>query len=185
MVIKVKPLSALGYLNLSMLSKPASDRALYKAIKKNKFRSIIEIGMGDGQRALNMIRTAKRFSLTPSIRYTGVDLFDARENGSPLPLIEMHRKLKTEDLKTQLVPGELASSIARIANSHVRTDMIVISAGFDEAELDSSWFFLPRMLHSTSNVFIQRDSEGQFQKMNRLQIEKLASNQTGQRSAAA
>ena len=128
----MKPLSSFGYVHLTMLAKPACDRAIYKLIRKHKFRSIIEVGMETGTRSVNMIQVAKKFGVSPNVRYTGVDLFEARESEQgKLQLIEMHRTLKSLDAKTQLVPGDVRSAVARIANSHVRTDLIVISAGFD------------------------------------------------------
>jgi hypothetical protein len=173
-------------MHLTMLSQPACDRAIYKLIRNNKYCSLIEIGMQDGLRCLNMIRVAKKYGLAPSVRYTGVDQFEARSDGEgKLSLIEMHRKLKSVEAKTQLVPGDLQPAIARIANSHVRTDLIVISAGFDEAALEASWFFFPRMLHAGSRVMIQRTADGAFECMNRLQIEKLAEKQPKSKLLAA
>ena len=179
----MKSLSTMNYMYLTMFAKPVCDRAIYKLIKKNNYRSFVEIGMQDGTRSHNMIQVAKKFSVSPTIRYTGVDQFDARcDSQSSLPLIEMHRTLKALDAKTQLVPGSLQPAIARIANSHVRTDLIVISAGFDESELSASWFFFPRMLHSGSRVMIQRSVDAPFECLNRHQIEQLA--ETSSRNGA-
>lgn len=173
-------------MHLTMFAKPVCDRAIYKLIRKNKYRSFVEIGMHDGTRCHNMIRVAKKFGVSKNVRYTGVDQFDARGNAEqPLQLIEMHRSLKAVEAKTQLVPGDIQSAIARIANSHVRTDLIVISAGFDVASLEASWFYFPRMLHSGSTVMIQHKHDGPFECMNRLQIEKLAEQQSKNKSLAA
>ena len=169
-----------------MFSKPICDRAIYQLIRKHKFRSIVEIGLEDGARSGNMIRIAKKFGVSPNVRYTGVDLFDARDSSQVnLPLIEVHRRLKGENTKTQLVPGDIRTAIPQIANSHVRTDLIVISAGFDEASLDASWLYFPRMLHSGSLVLIQHTPGGKFDCMNRLEIEKVADRQTGSKAVAA
>jgi hypothetical protein len=169
-----------------MFSKPVCDRAIYGLIRKHRFRSFIEIGLEDGNRCESMIRVAKKYGVSPNVRYTGVDQFDARNGDQPkLALIEMHRKLKSSNTKTQLVPGDLRSAIAQIANSHVRTDLIVISAGFDEAELAASWFYFPRMLHSGSLILIQRETGAEFQRMNRLEVEKLEAQHSSGRSAAA
>lgn len=184
--IEVKPLSTISYMHLTMFAKPVCDRAIYKLIRKNKYRSFVEIGLQDGKRSLNMIQVAKKFAVSSNVRYTGVDQFDAREEGDrKLSLIDMHRRLKAIDAKTQLVPGDIQPAIARIANSHVRTDLIVISAGFDVDSLDASWFYFPRMLHSGSRVLIQRSPGAAFECMNRLQIEKLAEDQPRTKSMAA
>lgn len=185
-VFKVKPLSSLSYMHLAMFSKPVCERAVYRLIRKHKFRSFIEIGLDDGNRCQNMIRIAKKYGCSPNVRYTGVDEFDARPDGQiQLSLIDMHRKLKATETKTQLVPGDVQSAIKRIANSHVRTDLIVISYGFDQTELSESWFYFPRMLHSGSLVLIQQEPGAEFQQLNRLEIEKLAGQHQPRRSIAA
>jgi len=61
----VKPLSTLGYHHLTLLSKPAADRTVYQLIKKNKFQSFLEIGMGTGQRCQQILRVADKFSNKP------------------------------------------------------------------------------------------------------------------------
>lgn len=170
----VKPVSALKFFQMTWLSKPVPDRLIYRLIKKRQIKSIVEFGLGGGDRCSNMIAVANKFSPDSRIKYTGVDLFDARDQSeSPLKLIEMHRKLNTADAKTQLVPGNLSSALPRIANGHVRTDMVIISAGFEEDELDSTSMFLPRMLHPNSVVLIQDYKDEEFYVHSRLEIEKM------------
>lgn len=183
----MKPLSSLGYMHLTMLSKPACDRQVYKTIRKHKFRSFIEIGMGDGTRAENMIRVAQKFGVSANSKLTGLDAFEGRGESEPkLSLIDMHRRLKAYgDAKTQLVPGDIKQSISRIANSHLRTDLIVISAGYEQQMLNEIWFYFPRMLHAGSIVLIQREKEGSFETLNRLQIEKLTQKQDSRQAIAA
>lgn len=182
----MKPLSTTRFLQWTMLSKPAGDRAIYQKIKKLQARSIVEIGLGDGVRAERIVQVAQKFGAGQTVKYTGIDLFDGRpEDQSPLKLIEMHKRLTTLGIKPQLVPGDLASSIQRIANSHTRTDLMIVSAGFDQAELESSWFFVPRMLCAGSFLMLQNELNGSFKTMSRLEIERLAEQPTKPREAAA
>ena len=177
----MKPISAFKFFQLAWLSKPKSDRQIYKLIKQRQISSIVEIGLGDGIRCSNMIAVAQKFNTDAKIKYTGVDLFDARdEDETPLKLIEMHRKLNAINAKTQLVPGDIASTIPRIANSHVRTDMIIISAGFENEGFEATQMFLPRMLHPSSVVLIQDYDDEEFEVYSRLEIEKMASQSPSQ-----
>jgi len=181
----VKPISAFKYFQMTWLSKPAPDRLIYKLIKQRQVRSFVEIGLGDGNRCSNMIAVAQKFNADAKIKYTGVDLFDAREEDqSPLKLIEMHRKLNAVDAKTQLVPGDLASALPRIANAHVRTDMVIISAGFEDEDFEATQMFLPRMLHPSSIVLIQDYEDEEFYLHSRLEIEKMAAHSAPQTSKA-
>jgi uncharacterized protein YbaR (Trm112 family) len=174
----VKPLSTLQYLHLSLLAKPACNRKLLQLVKKEQCQSFLEIGLGDGTRCKNMLRIANKFSDRP-IRYTGVDLFDARPAGEPLKLIDMHKTLKAFDAKTQLVPGAAGHAIQRIANSHLRTDLIVISGETDLKEIESVISFFPRMLHANSCVLIQPSSDKPFRVLNRLDIERWTTKVAG------
>ena len=72
-----------------------------------------------------------------------------------------------------MVPGDLASALPRIANSHVRTDMVIISAGFNEEDFEATQMFLPRMMHPSSVVLIQDYEDEEFFVHSRLEIEKM------------
>lgn len=168
-----------------MFSQPVCDRLIYKLIKKHRFRSFLEFGLEDGTRCETMIRVATKYGASRNVRYTGIDPFDARSSSQDkLPLIEVHRMLQPTNAKTQLVPGDIQTAISQIANSHVRTDLILISAGYDKEALEASWFFFPRMLHSGSLVLIQDEAGQEFKAMNRLQIEKLAEKHSPKRAIA-
>jgi hypothetical protein len=181
----MKPLSNFRYYLLTLFGKPACDREIYKTIRKFKIQSIVEIGLGDGKRAETMIQVAQKFSDSSAIRYTGIDLFEARETEPKLPLREIHKKLTSTGAKCQLVPGDVDSAIARIANSHLRTDLIVISADDPSQRLEAGWFYFPRMLHATSLVLSQGEPNGRFQSQNRLDIEKRSQNCKPRNRAAA
>jgi len=132
----------------------------YRSIKKNRFRSLVEIGLGEGIRCERMIRIAQKYSGSSTIRYTGIDRFEDRDpSQTPLKLIEMHRQLNGLGAKAQLVPGDFASSVQRIANSHLRTDLLVVHCdseadAFSDEGFAHAWKFLPRMLHASSQVML-------------------------------
>ena len=181
----MKPISSIQLFCLCHFSKPTEDRLIYKTIRAQRCSSILEVGLGDGTRAERMLRVAQKFSVNKTLRYTGVDFFEGRENGQPkLPLRQVYKQLTSPSVKVQLVPGDLLSALSRIANSHTRTDLVLISAGQDPETLAQCWFYFPRMLHAGSQVLVQ-DAPGQsFQVLSRLQIEKMAQQTSPRRSAA-
>ncbi len=79
------------------------------------------------------------------------------------------------EARIQLVPGEAAAAIQRIANSHLRTDMLVISSQCNTTDLEMVWFYVPRMLHAASIIFLQDAGSalGPFKKLGRLEIERM------------
>lgn len=180
----MKRLSFFSNLMLTRFSKPVEDRVIYRLIQQNQYESILEIGLGDGKRLEKMLQVAHTFSNSENLRYTGVDLFDARPN-HPLKLIDMHRVTRGLPAKTQLVPGDLATAIRKIANSHLRTDLVIFSAGFESDQLTDVAEFLPRMLHSNSRLLIQHQPGGTFEVLNRLDVERMSTNDQGSRQQRA
>lgn len=152
-------LSRVRLFYLLHLSQPSTDRPIYRTLKDRPVRSILEMGIGDGQRALRMLALASQHSPASEIRYTGVDLFEASPSGEPhLSLKEAHRLLKATGAKIQLLPGDPFMALSRAANSLTGIDLVLISAEQDENALAQSWFYLPRMLHGSSRVFLQKNT---------------------------
>jgi len=169
----MKPMSSLNSLYLSTFAAPACDRVLYRTIRRLRISSMLEIGVGDATRATKLIRMAQKYG-SGQVRYTGVDAFE----GNPscrITLKDCHQKLNALGARIRLVPGDLASSILQIAISHVRTDMLIISSEYHTSELEQAWYYVPRMLHAASVVFLQdaKDKEGYFEQIGRLEIERI------------
>ncbi len=170
----MKPMSAWRYFALSRFSKPTNDRIAYQSIRTSGVTSIVEVGLSNGERAENMIRIAQKFSPDAKIRYTGIDLFDARIDHSPLKLLDTHKRLNNLGAKAKLVPGEFSDGIQRIANSHTRTDLVIIDSPVDSDEIEAGWRFVPRMLHPNSVVIVMYPGD-QYETLNFLEVGKRAS----------
>ena len=147
--------NSLRYFYLAYFSKPVSERAIYRAIGRTRARRILEIGIGDPARTLRMIHLARRFSDGQPVSYAAIDLFEARPatSGPNLSLKEAHRQLKATRARIQLIPGDPAQALARVANSLPNIDLVLISAEHSDASLAEAWFYFPRMLHGGSVVF--------------------------------
>ena len=171
----MKPLTGFRYFCLTRFSKPAFNREIYKLIRQSLPKSILELGLGDGTRAETMIQVAQKFLPGEAIRYSGIDMFEGRENGEPkLPFKDMHRRINALGAKAQLAPGTPDMAVPRIANSHPNTDWVVISGSCSEEEMAACWFYFPRMLHAQSTVLIQPELEAPFERLSRVEIEKRA-----------
>src|SRR5687768_15832048 len=108
--------TGLRFFYLSCLSRPASDRPLYRAIRRNRVQRIVEIGIGSGLRARRMIDLAQRYSPQCRIHYTGIDLFEAREPTAPasISLKEAYRLLRATPARIRLAPGDPLSALSRV-----------------------------------------------------------------------
>ena len=177
-------ISSLKYWQLRFFTKPKCDRKIFKIIAKNRYRSILELGIRNVETTKNVISVAKKFGLGGSLKYTGVDLFEGRqESDEKLSLKFVHQQLNPLNVKLQLVPGDPLQALNRIANSHIRTDLIIISEMCDQEALEQAWFYVPRMLHATSTVLIQPEEAqiDEFTSISRLQIERKAELETDRR----
>jgi hypothetical protein len=171
--------NTLKYLYLAYLSNPASERCLYRALAGSRASSIVEIGMGMGQRSLRLIDAARRFSGKATIRFTGIDLFEARPAVSPgMTLKRAHRILTATRARIRLVPGDPFTALARTANALMGTDFVVISADQERNSLAQAMFYLPRMIHSDSHVFIEEPAGGttktRFRRLLPIDIARIA-----------
>jgi len=169
--------SRLRLFSFARFSQPASDRPLYQALSDEPIDKILEIGVADGQRATRMIETAGKAGRT--ITYTGVDRFEDRgANEKPgMALREAYCRLRATGAKVQLVPGDPASALRRLALSSHRIDLLVISADIDQESMGRAWFHVPWMLHNGSRVFVESlNAKGQneLHMGSRAEVDRLA-----------
>jgi len=137
---------------------PAVDRAILRAIAKMPVRSILELGIGNGQRALRMLEVASLKMPMADISYTGVDLFEARDvaHGLGMSIKEAHKLFHAAGARAKLVPGDPYSALSRVANTLGEIDLVVISTQVDRQSMAKAWFYLPRMLHRRSKVIVEQ-----------------------------
>jgi len=170
----------LRYYYLTWLSQPAADRPLYQSVAKRPLRSIVELGVGTAIRAKRLLELAvKPQHAAEPLRYTGIDLFEARDKQSPgLTLKEAYAQLKTEHVKLQLIPGDPLSALSRSANNLTATDLLIISLDQLGESLEQGWRFVPRMLHASSLVYLEREGkkagETKFELIPLAEISRLA-----------
>jgi len=152
----------LKYLFLSRFSSPAAERRLYREIRRCRVRRIVELGIAMGRRSARLIEAALWFAADRPVHYTGIDLFEARPASCPgMTLKRAHRVLSPLGATIQLIPGDPYMALARTANRLTETDLLLVAADQDPDSLRSAWFYVPRMLHAGSSVFVeQRGSAG-------------------------
>ncbi len=175
-------MSLIGQLRLfhfCYFSNPPATRPIYRAIRRSRALKIVELGIGDGSRAMRMIAVAKRASPDRDVEYCGLDRFEdqAGSAGPRLTLKGAHRLLGDAGVRVRLVPGDPTESIVRIANSLGKVDLLILPAELESPSIARVWFFVPRMLHRRSIVFIEReqpDGRHELDVMPRQTIDGLA-----------
>ena len=172
---------------LFYLSKPPSDRLIYRTIRRRQVKSILELGIGIGQRAARMIEVASLCHPTEQIRFHGIDPFEARSaaDGPGVTLKMAHRLLTSTGARIHLVPGDPLAGLSRVANSIGRLDLIIVSQRVDRSSLAKAWFYVPRLMHD--DTIVLRESARPagrtvLQVVERAEIEDLAAS-AGRRAA--
>lgn len=149
--------SLLRYCYLAYFSQPVGERVFYKILRRSKVHSIVELGIGQGVRAPRLFEVLRRYGDGQPVRYTGIDLFEARPATAPgLKLKTAHQLLQHLGGKVQLVPGDPHAALSRVANTLTGTDLMIIAADQDPDSLARAWFYVPRMLLPHSLVYIER-----------------------------
>jgi len=175
-------------LYLAHLSTPAADRTVYRAIGRRRATKILELGIGNGRRAVRMIQAAGHRIGTESVRYVGLDPFEARTaaDGPGVTLKMAHRLLTSTGARVRLLPGDPLHSLAVHANQLGQYDLIVVSSRLDRASLAGVWFYVPRLLHAKSQVMLESTALGgklSLRSVSRREIESLASETAARRAA--
>ena len=125
-----------------------------------------------------MLDLAARRAGGEATRLAAIDLFEARaaEQGG-LSLKEAHRAFKGAATQVQLIPGDPAATVPRVANALGKNDVVILSSQISDEALAGAWFYLPRMLEATSVVLresIGADGQRQLAPIARQEIESRA-----------
>ena len=108
---------------------------------------------------MRMIELAQGLPGDGVVRYAGVDLFEGRPDGQRLlTLKSTYRTLRATGAQVQLLPGHPLAVLTQFANTLGPVDLLVISAGVDPGSLARMWFYVPRMLHPKSVVYLEEGS---------------------------
>jgi hypothetical protein len=177
----------LRFVRLAYFSRPKSVRQLYRLVKQQEICRIVEVGISDITRSVALIEVAQRYADGKAVRHTGLDWFDARpEHAASLSLKGAYCVLRATGASVRLAPGSPGDSLAAVANEHQNTDLILISSTVTDDELQTAWFFVPRMLHQRSVILRERQLstiEPSFEWLTRSQIAEWAGRGGGRRAA--
>lgn len=170
----------LKYVYWSRFAKPVADREIYRWVKAQSPRQIVEVGVGAAVRTQRMLQLLLQRVPAAEVRFVGVDLFEARPATTPgLPLKQVHTLLKPLGVKVQLIPGDPYAALSRAANSLGKTELLIISADQDADSLARAWTYIPRMLLPTSRVLLETAAGGttSFVPLTLSDVEQRASQQ--------
>ncbi len=163
------------------LSKPVQHRALFQHVIEHPLGSILEIGIGNGDRLKQVLSLYTLKSSVKQLRYAGVDPFESgTDSGGHLRLKDVHRLLAEQQVKAHLIPGDATTALHRVAHSVLPSDLVIVDSGWNDSssfgEALQQW--LPRLVHDSSTVFART------QKSDKLEMVKVVSAMESLRHAA-
>lgn len=163
---------------LTRFSKPATDRPLYRHLLARKPARILQLGIGSLDRTQRLLSVAAAITGGPA-HYVGLDRFEGRLPAEPAgpTLKQAHQRLHGL-ARTQLVPGNADTSLARLCNHLGIFDLVVVDAVTDERHRERCWFFLQRLTNPASLVLAEASAStgsGGWQVVTKATIDDLAS----------
>lgn len=137
-------------------SKPVTDRELVRQLIDKPIASLLEIGVGRGERMQRIAQLVTLTEGTERLRYIGVDEFEAaKDTAAHLTLKAAHQVASQVGFKASLIPGDLKSALPRVAHKFGASDLIVIDGGLDPAQPHQSAItpWLNRIAHDNTIIF--------------------------------
>ncbi|MCA9132887.1 MAG: hypothetical protein KDA45_07020 [Planctomycetales bacterium] len=150
----------------SHFAKPVAERKLFTQLVDRPIRSLLEVGLGDGQRMRRIAKLVQLPSDTASLRYIGTDEFEsAKDTQGHMSLKQAHKLATQLGFKASLIPGDVASALPRVAHKFGTSDLVIIDGGLDPAQPLSSFCgsWLNRVAHSDSVVLACEQPGGTLQ----------------------
>ena len=121
---------------------------LNEYISEKKCKKIMEIGIYDGENALNMVEAAVQNFSPQEVEYYGFDFFSYYSSS------EVGRKLAKTGCKFRLYEGNTLETLSEVVKSLPEMDLIFIDGGksFSVAVID--WDNCKLLMHYETGVFV-------------------------------
>ena len=129
--------------------------ALCKQIGSLPARSVLEIGVGDGSRAIAVLGTLAK-SGNP-VRYFGIDQFELA--GGAISLKEFHRTMRGAGIRPQIFPEPVDRGLARFLHTVGTADLVLLDEAGETLENPQVGQLLKRISNpQTTILYLQDDA---------------------------
>lgn len=153
---------------------------LCKLIRTMTARTVIEIGVQDGSRAIAVMETlmqnlppapvlaplaeavgdAEVASPTaPAIRYIAVDQFEMA--GSETTLKQFHKTLRESEVRATVYPEPIDRALMRVAHTIGAVDLVLIAIATEQWQTPANETLLKRICHASTVVLYDEGSDWQ------------------------
>ena len=117
---------------LSLFAGPSPHASLIKNLRGVSAETVLEISVGDGSRAIEVVQTLAGDRATP-VRYIALDQFEMA--GGETTLMQFHQAMRSAGVRVQVYPETLDRGLARVAHTVGPVDLVLFSK--PQSEWDS------------------------------------------------
>lgn len=136
--------------------------ALLKAIRGVSATSVLDIAVGDGARAVEVLEalsaaaTKKNRAVEPDpIHYIALDQFEMGDG--EVTLRQFHQTMRLAGIRPQVFPDATDPGLLKIAHTFGAVDLVILGAENGLAQQPMQLEFLGRILYKDSIVLVQTD----------------------------
>lgn len=148
----------------SVTAKPAASKGfslfggnphagLCKLVAASGAQTVLEVGVGDGSRAIAVVQTLAKQGITP--RYCGIDEFEL--SGASLGLKDFHRNLRAAGIRAQIFPESVDRGLVKFLHTIGRADLVLLSRPGEWVEEPRIGHLLRRVSHPGSTILVFRN----------------------------
>ncbi|OKY77923.1 MAG: putative O-methyltransferase YrrM [Candidatus Methanohalarchaeum thermophilum] len=120
---------------------------LINYIRNNNVTKILEIGVANGENALNMIEAALDNQINKSIYYFGFDKFVDWDRE------QVESKLSESGVNVRLFKGDSKVTLPSVVNELPNIDLVFIDGGHNIETTKSDWKYTKKLINESSVVF--------------------------------
>ena len=152
---------------------PKRYRYLFETIRDIRPTSILEVGVWNGKRAMEMLTLARELSPNVSIKYYGFDLFEALADAmyrdeiskKPPTQAEVRALIETTGADAQLFAGNTLETLPKAIRELPKVDFMFIDGGHSYDTILSDWEACAELMHERTVVIFDdywrnRDDHG-------------------------
>jgi len=144
---------------LSLLDRVGSgaEASICRLVKRSGATSVLEIGIGDGKRALSVARSLVEANPDKKVTYAAIDMFEMGDG--PITLRDFNQQLREQNVKPTLVPMGVIPGLARVSSTVGMIDLILIAEPTEQIEMTTLSMQLKRLTTSKSAVYQLADEK--------------------------
>jgi len=137
---------------LSIFGGGGPHSGLRKLVKPLTADTVLEVSVGDGSRAIEILRTLGNVQ---EVRYIAIDQFEMV--GGELTLKAFHQALRGEGIRPQVFPEPINRGLARVSHTVGAIDLIVMGLEAGIWQNPETLSLLNRISHRETVILFQDD----------------------------